>query len=59
MLNTVIGMAGTIAENIKSIDNQANEVLVAVDSAIAGTIAESELKVLAKAKQPQDRYYIL
>jgi ATP-dependent DNA helicase RecG len=59
--------AGTIAENIKSIDNQANEVLGAVDSAIAGAIAsaiagaiaESELKVLAKAKQPQDREALL
>ena len=59
--------AGTIAENIKSIDNQANEVIGAVDSAIAGaidsaiagTIAESELKVLAMARQPQDRETLL
>ena len=59
--------AGTIAENIKSIDNQANEVLGAVAStiasaiadAIASAIAESEIKVLAMAKQPQDRETLL
>ena len=59
--------AGTIAENIKSIDNQADEVLGAVAStiasaiagAIASAIAESEIKVLAMAKQPQDRGTLL
>jgi len=59
--------AGTIAENIKKIDNQANEVLSTVAStiasaiadAIASTIAESEIKVLTMAKQPQDRETLL
>jgi ATP-dependent DNA helicase RecG len=59
--------AGTIAENLISIDNQVDEVLGAVDStiagtiasAIAGTIAESELKVLAMAKNPQVREALL
>lgn len=59
--------AGTIAENIKKIDNQANEVLSTVAStiasaiadAIASTIAESEIKVLTIAKQPQDRETLL
>lgn len=59
--------AGTIAENIKSIDNQVDEVLGAVASTIASTIAgaiasaiaESEIKVLAMAKQPQDRESLL
>jgi len=59
--------AGTIADVLKSIDNQSNEAMAAADSnqagtiagAIAGAIAENERKILAKALQPADRELLL
>ena len=63
--------AGTIAENIKRVDSQANEALGAIDSTIDSTIAstiasiiasimaESEIKVLTMARQPQGRETLL
>jgi len=59
--------AGTIAEELKSIDNQANEAIASVDSIQAGTIAaalegaiaENEQKILARASEPADRELLL
>lgn len=66
--SAIVGIQdGTIAENLKSIDNQVIEVLSAVDntiagaivSAIASAIAENEQKILAKALEPRDRETLL
>ncbi|TVR79546.1 MAG: transcriptional regulator [Chitinophagaceae bacterium] len=59
--------AGTIAEDINTIDNQADEVVGTISSTIAGTIAgaiagaiaESEQKILDMANQPKDRETLL
>ncbi len=59
--------AGTIAENIKVIDNQSDELLSAVGSTIANTLAsaiavalsDKEIKVLDIAKQSVDRKGLL
>jgi ATP-dependent DNA helicase RecG len=65
---TIAGVqVGAIAEAIKSIDNQANEVLYdlsgAVVSAIAGTIAgaidNKQIMILTMALKPQDRESLL
>lgn len=59
--------AGAIAENIVSVDFQANEITMTIDSAIADAIAgviartvnENEILVLEIAKLPNDRQTIL
>ncbi|NLJ08469.1 MAG: transcriptional regulator [Sphingobacteriales bacterium] len=59
--------AGNQAEALKTIENQANEVLEAVPGTIAGTIAgaiagaiaENERKILWKALEPADRETLL
>lgn len=59
--------AGAIAENLVSIDYQANKVAMTIDSAIAGAIAgaiaktlnENEILVLEIANLPNDRQTIL
>jgi len=55
--------AGAIAENIDSIDYQANKIAMTIDSAIAGAIAktlnENEILVLEIAKLPNDRQTML
>jgi ATP-dependent DNA helicase RecG len=67
-LSTIAGVqAGAIAEAIKSVDNQANEVLNgipgAVVSTIAGTIAgaidNKKIKILIMALAPKDRESLL
>lgn len=65
---TIAGdIAGTIVELLKSLDNQAIEVMEQVDGTIAGTIAgvladiltDKEIKLLSSAKQPIDRKNLL
>jgi ATP-dependent DNA helicase RecG len=59
--------AGTIAEDIKAIDNQADELIDAVSStitgaiagAIADAIANKEATILSLAQKPQDREFLL